>query len=135
MRMSAAVEIKGEILKNLHLGSRNLLEYRIYNKDINNVTRLRSRITLSYNIGKISRIKVFDELFFNLSGKDIQYFFNQNRLGAAVNFKVQSNMSLDLGYLRLTRLTSNHFQKVYENAILLSFAYQLVQRGEKSKNF
>lgn len=113
----------------------HLLEYRIYNKETSNITRLRSRITLSYNITNKIGIKVSDELFFNLSGKEIQYFFSQNRLGTSLSFKIQPNMSLDLGYLRLTRLTSNHFQKVYENAILLGFAYQLVQRGEKSKNF
>ena len=61
--------------------------------------RVRYRLQLTYPIGSSWFFNVYDEIFINLQ----EPLFGQNRLYAALGYKVNAELSLQVGYLK------NHF--------------------------
>lgn len=128
IRFSAAVELQHNIVKKLYVVDRTAIEYRAFDGNQSDITRLRNRFGFRYDFNDKIKILVFDELLFNLSGTSQHHFFDQNRHGLNLEYKVLSYLKFDIGYIRLTRLSLIPIadsSKINENNIILNLAYQL----------
>lgn len=129
-RISAGIDWNGNLFKNASLKNSSVLEYRVFKKEFTNLTRFRNKLEFSYSIKKV-KLSIADELIFNLTGKDISHFFDQNRASATLGYDFGQGVGAYAGYLRLTRLTSNNYKKAFENIFLVGINYQLQKSKKK----
>lgn len=125
VRFSAAVELQHEILKRFYIVDRSAVEYRIFSNRQSDITRLRNRFGFRYDFTKKLKVGIFDELLFNLSGTTYHHFFDHDRLGLNVEYKVLSNLKFDIGYMHIARLPLVSTTKLYEDNLYLNLTYQL----------
>ncbi|AEA44983.1 DUF2490 domain-containing protein [Fluviicola taffensis] len=131
IRFSVAVELQHEILKNFYIVDRSALEYRIFDNHQSDITRLRNRFGIRYDFTRKLKVSIFDELLFNLSGTTHHHFFDHDRLGLNIEYKLLPNLKFDIGYMHITRLSLASTTKGHENNLYLNFTYQL--KNLKSK--
>ena len=133
IRFSAAVELQHSIVKKFYVVGRTAIEYRVFDGNQSDITRLRNRFGFRYDFtGKI-KLSVFDELLFNLSGTTQHHFFDHNRLGLNLEYKVLPYLKFDIGYIHITRLPVTSTTKLHENNIFLNLTYQLHKRTKINK--
>ncbi|RQP08362.1 MAG: DUF2490 domain-containing protein [Parapedobacter sp.] len=125
VRFSAAVELQHEILKRFYIVDRSAVEYRIFSNNQSDITRLRNRFGFRYDFTEKLKVGIFDELLFNLSGTTYHHFFDHDRLGLNVEYKVLSNLKFDIGYMHIARLPLASTTKLYEDNLYLNLTYQL----------
>ncbi|WP_281987526.1 DUF2490 domain-containing protein [Aquimarina aggregata] len=107
------------ILKNtsgkFKLEHRYRLEQRFISTQNDDFTehRARYRLQLTYPINDKWFLNAYDEVFINLQ----EPIFGQNRLYGAVGYNVQSNFSIQLGYLK------NHFTGINFDRLQLGVFY------------
>ncbi|SHH77988.1 DUF2490 domain-containing protein [Flavobacterium johnsoniae] len=132
IRFSAAVELQHEILKKFYIVDRSAVEYRIFDNNQADIIRLRNRFGFRYDFTGRLKIGVFDELLFNLSGTTYHHFFDHDRLGLNIEYKLVPNVKFDIGYMHITRLPLNSTTKLNENNLYLNFTYQLKKKNNKT---
>lgn len=125
VRFSAAVELQHEILKKFYIVDRSAVEYRIFDNHQSDITRLRNRFGFRYDFTEKLKLGIFDELLFNLSGTTYHHFFDHDRLGLNVEYKVVPNVKIDIGYMHIARLPLVSTTKLYEDNLYLNLTYQL----------
>ncbi|QGN24302.1 DUF2490 domain-containing protein [Elizabethkingia anophelis] len=125
IRFSAAVELQHEIFKRFYIIDRNALEYRIFSNSQSDITRFRARLGFRYDFTDKIKLSLFDELLFNLSGTTQHHFFDHDRLGLNLEYKVLPYLKFDIGYIHITRLPLTSTTKLHENNIFLNLTYQL----------
>lgn len=125
IRFSVAVELQHEILKKFYIVDRSAVEYRIFDNHQSDITRLRNRFGFRYDFTGKLKVGIFDELLFNLSGTTYHHFFDHDRLGLNVEYKLVPNIKIDIGYMHITRLPLASTTKLQENNLYLNFTYQL----------
>lgn len=86
--------------------------------------RMRYLLRLTYPLGSEWFLTAYDEIFINLQ----EPLFGQNRLYAAVGYKLNSAISLEMGYLK------NHFTGVNYDRFQLGIWWNTDWRSEKSEN-
>ena len=136
IRFSAAVELQHELFKSFYITNRNALEYRIFDNNQSDITRFRTRFGGKYELSENLKLGIFDELLLNVSGVITEHFFDQNRIGLNLEYRVLPHLKFDIGYIYLTRLplTANKI-KLCENNIVLNFTYQLqTHKSHKGKS-
>ena len=131
IRFSAAVELQHEILKKFYIVDRSAIEYRIFDNNQTDITRLRNRFGIRYDFAGKLKVGIFDELLFNLSGTTYHYFFDHDRLGLNVEYKLVPNVKFDIGYMHITRLPLTSTTKLHENNLYLNFTYQLKEHKKE----
>lgn len=132
VRFSAAAELQHRLWKRFYIAGRTAVEYRIFDNQQSNITRLRNRLGFSYNLAVKLKLAIFDELFFNLSGTSKCHFFDHNRIGVNVEYKVLSKLKFDIGYIQTSRLPLTSATELYENNFFLNFSYHL--KNHKKRN-
>lgn len=125
IRFSTAVEWQHEILKKFYIVDRSAVEYRIFDNNQTDITRLRNRFGFRYDFAEKLNLGIFDELLFNLSGTSQYHFFDHHRLGLNVEYRVIPTVKMDLGYMYISRLPLINTTKLYENNFYLNLTYQL----------
>lgn len=125
VRFSAAVDLQHDILKKFYIVDRSAVEYRIFDNNQTDITRLRNRLGVRYDFSEKFKLSVFDELLFNIGGTTHSHFFDHDRLGFNLEYKVLSYLKLDISYLHITRLPITSTTKLYENNLFLNLTYQL----------
>jgi len=133
IRFSAAVELQHSVLKKFYVVDRTAIEYRIFNGNQSDITRLRNRFGFRYDFTEKIKLSLFDELLFNLSGTTQHHFFDHNRLGIDFEYKVKPYLKFDIGYIYITRLPLTSTTKLHENNIFLNLTYQLHKRTKTNK--
>lgn len=133
-RFGAAVELQNKLAKNLYLLNREFVEYRVFQNGQNNVTRLRNRMGLRYQVSKKTRFFLYDELMVNLSGISMEHFFDHNRLGFNIEQSIAPSFKVELQYMYATRLPLNNAEKFSEHNFLIYFSYTLPQKKKEIQN-
>jgi hypothetical protein len=125
IRFSVAFELQHEILKKFYIVDRSAVEYRIFDNHQSDITRLRNRFGFRYDFNGKLKVGIFDEMLVNLSGTTYHHFFDNDRLGLNVEYKLIPNVKFDIGYMHITRLPLASTTKVHENNLYLNFTYQV----------
>ena len=112
---------------------RTAIEYRMFDNNKSNITRLRNRFGFRYDFTDKIKLSVFDELLFNLSGTTQHHFFDHDRIGLNLEHKVLPYLKFDIGYIHIARLTLTSTTKLHENNIFLNLTYQLHKRTKTNK--
>lgn len=133
IRFAAAVELQHSIVKKFYVVDRTAIEYRMFDGNQSDITRLRNRFGFRYDFTDKIKLSVFDELLFNLSGTTQHHFFDHDRLGLNLEYKVLPYLKFDIGYIHITRLPATSTTKLHENNIFLNLTYQLHKRTKTNK--
>ena len=133
IRFSAAVELQHIIVKKFYVVDRTAIEYRMFDNNQSNITRLRNRFGFRYDFTEKLKLSIYDELLFNLSGTTQHHFYNHDRIGLTLEFKVLPYLKFDIGYIHIARLPLTSTTKLHENNIFLNLTYQLHKRTKTTK--
>lgn len=133
IRFSAAVELQNSIVKKLNVVDRTAIEYKIFNGNQSDITRLRNRFGFRYDFTDKIKLSVFDELLFNLSDTTQHHFFDHNRFGLNLEYRAIPFLKFDIGYIHINRLPVTSITKLHENNIFLNLTYQLHKRTKTNK--
>lgn len=132
IRISGAVELQNDLLKQLFLVSRTAIEYRNFDSDQAPVVRLRSRLGLRYDLNEKWKSGIYDELIINAAGVPLEHVFDHNRIGLFLKYNVFKNLDIELSYLYIFRLPIKSMDPLRENNFFLHLSYQL---GPHTKYF
>jgi hypothetical protein len=133
IRFSAAVELQHIIVKKFYVVDRTAIEYRMFDNNQSDITRLRNRFGFRYDFTEKLKLSIYDELLFNLSGTTQHHFFDHDRIGLTLEFKVLPYLKFDIGYIHIARLPLTSTTKLHENNIFLNLTYQLHKRIKTTK--
>lgn len=125
IRFSAAVELQHVIFKKFYVVDRTAIEYRVFQGNHTDITRLRNRFGFRYDFTEKIKLGVYDELLFNVTGTTTGHFFDHDRIGLNLEYHVLPNLKFDIGYIRITRLPLINSTKLHERNIILNLTYQL----------
>lgn len=131
IRFSAAVDLQNRILKDLYIMSRAALEYRVFESDQAGISRVRNRLGLRYDLTNTVSLTLYDELFCNLAGADSKHFFDHNRAGISMGYLLHSGLTLDIGYIHISRLPLSNETRLHESNAFLNLTYRCRQFRQK----
>jgi hypothetical protein len=131
IRFSVATELEQNILKKFYVVNRTAIEYRMFDNNQSNITRLRNRFGFRYDYTTKISVSIFDELLFNLSGTTKYHFFDHDRLGLNLQYKILPYLKFDIGYIHITRLPLTSTTKLHENNIFVNLSYLLHKRTKQ----
>lgn len=133
IRFSAAVELQHIIVKKFYVVDRTAIEYRMFDNNQSDITRLRNRFGFRYDFTEKLKLSIYDELLFNLSDTTQHHFYDHDRIGLTLEYKVLPNLKFDIGYIHIARLPMTSTTKLHENNIFLNLTYQLHKRIKTTK--
>jgi hypothetical protein len=61
----------------------------------------------------------------NATGTGNAHFFDHNRVGFNLEYKVSPDLKIDIGYIYINRLPLSEMETLNENNFLLQFTYKL----------
>lgn len=125
IRLSAAAELQQPVFRKASIANRTAAEIRMFQTSQTNMVRLRNRFTLHYVINNEMGTSLFDELLFNVKGTAIAHFFDHNRTGISLDYKISSRVKIDMGYIHIKRLSATDTNVWHENNIFLNGIYVL----------
>ncbi len=123
LRFAAAVDLQHELFSKFYITDRNALEYRIHQGNPEDVVRLRNRLGLRYELSEKVNLSVYDEILLNVYGRTYDHFFDHDRLGVNLEYKLLRNVKLDLGFMHIVRLNNHHTLR--ESNVTLNLNYTL----------
>ncbi len=124
-RISAALEWQYRIAEKIYVVERSALEYRMFESSSSNVTRVRTRTGIRYQFTEKINLDLYNELLLNITGRSLHYFFDHNRVGMNVAYKMSSYFKMDAGYIYISRLPLAGGGLIKENNIFLNLSYTL----------
>ncbi len=123
IRFSAAIHLSHHLFNRIHFIDRSALEYRIIEGLDDNITRLRNRLGLRYEISKKLELLVYDEIFLNVGGVANHHFFDQDRIGINLEYHVLKSIKIELGFIHLSRMPLYKEEKLKEDNLVLNLTY------------
>lgn len=123
IRFSAALELQHEIFSNLFIMDRTAIEYRSFLNNSNNLTRLRNRLGLRYNLSSKMKLFIFDERLFNVNGVGKHHFFDHERLGFNMQYEVLPKVKLDIGMMHIARMPLKSDVLIKESNLFFNINY------------
>jgi len=133
IRFSAAVELHREMVKRFYIIDRTAAEYRLFQNNQPDITRLRNRLGFRYHFTNIFKLSVFDEILVNVAGTTHIHFFDQNRMGLDLEYNVLPSLKFDVGYMYIDRLPLISSTRLNEKNIFLNLTYQMHKRSKTNK--
>lgn len=127
-RFSASVELQHELADKFFIVDRTALEYRVFEGSVENVIRLRNRLSFRYDFNATFNATIGDEIFINASGTDAQHIFDHDRLFANFSFKPKPTLKFDIGYIYISRLPKSNTDLIEESNLYLNFTYTIQKR-------
>lgn len=131
IRFSIAADLKHEIVKKLWLIDRTCFEYRDFQNTNADFIRMRNRLGLRYEFTEKWNLTFYDEVFLNLKGAEPKHFFDHDRYAFLINFKPQSHLRIEAGYMFITRLPRGTEEFLHENNFLLHLYYTLPHKEHR----
>jgi len=125
IRFTAAIELKKPLMHKLHYIIRPGIEYRWFRERNDKISRARNKFGLKYEIAKKLNALVYDELLLNVSGVSSDHFFDHNRLGVLMEYKLSQKIKAELGYIYIHRLPLKHDIYLAENNAIMNITYHL----------
>ncbi len=125
IRFSAAAELQHLLFKKVYIVDRTAAEYRIIENNQSNITRWRNRLGIRYDITGRLKLSVFDELLLHVSGTTTDHFFDHDRIGLQMTYKLGAHWGMDIGYIHISRLPLTGDTRLKETNVFLHFTYQL----------
>jgi hypothetical protein len=125
IRFTAAIESQKPLLNKLHYMIRPAIEYRWFRERNNQISRLRNKVGLKYEIGKNLNVLVYNELLLNVTGVSKAHFFDHNRLGMIIEYKMTRNIKADFGYMYIHRLPLHNSYVLNENNFMINISYEM----------
>lgn len=129
-RLSGAVEIQKALFQKLFIINRTAIEYRFL-ESIPNITRLRTRLGLDYFIEQNLKLGIYNELLLNVTGTGIEHFFDHNRTGVDLEYKISGSLKFDVGYMHITRLPVTNSGILQEHIIFFNLTVLLFNKQAK----
>lgn len=131
IRFTLAMETNQQLAQSWQLIQRTALEHRFATVKSRDYLRFRTKIGVQYQLSNAINIGVFDELFLNTATKQLS-FFDQNRIGLQLTYKVGTQFKMEIGYLFNERATSNSVEKIREHNFLihLNYGFKLQKNGK-----
>lgn len=126
-RFTAAAEFQHLIRERFFLGVRSAAEYRVLSTAPDNVVRLRNRFGVGIKLHEQLKVGLYDELLVNIAGVPSLHFYDQNRLGLSMDYRVSERLRLEVGYIYLSRLPVNTLDIIDENNVFVNLSW-LVNR-------
>lgn len=124
IRFSAAIALQHELFSNFFINHRSATEYRVFENSAN-ITRLRNRLGLRYDVNEKLKLGLYDELLFNIHGTTTSHFLDHNRIGLSITYQLLSDLKVETGYMQISRLPIASENKLQESNLLLHFTYQV----------
>ncbi|GAB2770309.1 hypothetical protein GCM10027275_11190 [Rhabdobacter roseus] len=124
-RVSAAIARQDLLARALFLTNRTALEYRFFDQLLP-VLRLRQRLGVRYDHAAVS-VAVYNELLTNPMGVPTGHFFDHNRLGGGVQWRVERHLEVEAGYLYIHRLPLTNLEMLRERNFFLNLTYRFVR--------
>lgn len=125
IRFSAAVDNRNKIAGKWILLERSALEYRMPDNGTARILRLRNRLGLQYPLTSQLGLSVYDELFCNIAGASTAHFFDHNRVGMMLEYKIAYAIKLEAGYIYINRLPLINDVPLTEQNIMLNLVFSL----------
>lgn len=133
IRFSAAIELQNVIVKKFYLVERTAIEYRMFDNNVSDITRLRTRFGFRYEFTDNIKLSIYNELLLNIIGTTYDHFYDHNRIGLSVEYKLLPYLKFDIGFIHIIRLPITNTTKLHENNIFLNLNYQLNKRIKANK--
>lgn len=134
IRFSVAAEWQHKLFEKWHIVDRSAAEYRIFNNTQSDISRLRNRLGIRYDFTEQIKLTVYDELFVNVIGTTSELFFDHNRIGCNVEYRITHNLKFDIGYIYIIRQPLTITSKLYENNTFFNLTYELKKKIEHRTN-
>lgn len=125
IRFTAAIELQKPLLDKLLYIVRPAIEYRWFRERNDKIGRLRNKLGLKYEISKKLNAVVYEELLLNVSGVSHEHFFDHNRLGIITEYKLNSTLKVELGYVYINRLPTRNDHLLFENNWIINVFIQI----------
>jgi hypothetical protein len=122
IRYSAALDLQHKLSRRFDLTNRAAAEFRTFSGVQRDISRLRAKLGVRYEVNKKFKIALFEEYFLNTSGL---HRFDHERRGVNIEYMVQQQLKIDLGYIRIKRLPVASPAMLSENNVFLHFTYSL----------
>lgn len=127
-RFSATIELQHELADKFFIVDRTALEYRFFEGTMENVIRLRNRLSFRYDFNADYNIAVGNEILLNASGSDARHIFDHNRIFTNFSYRLNSELKFDMGYIYISRLPRNNVEVVEESNLYLNFTYTVQKK-------
>ncbi|MBO0591600.1 DUF2490 domain-containing protein [Cellulophaga sp. E16_2] len=95
-------------------------------------TRLRYKLELRYAPIKKVTFKAFDEIFLNVGNTIVYNVFDQNRMGASVQFMPLTNLGFEVGYFNMFQQQKNGIDFYDRNSIKFTIHHTIEVKKNKS---
>lgn len=134
LRFSAALDAKHELTEKLWLMNRTCMEYRDFQNTTTDITRLRIRIGLRYELTEKLNLVLYEELFLNLKGAERTHIFDHERIAFLINYRILEQLRLETGYMYISRLPRNTDEFLHENNFIVHVYYTLKGKQHEKQN-
>lgn len=121
---SAAVDNRNKITGKWILLERNALEYHMPDNGTARMRRLRNRFGVQYPVTSQLGLSVYDALFCNIAGASPAHFFDHNRVGVMMEYKIAHEIKLETGYIYIRRLPFTSDVPLTKHNIMLNFTFR-----------
>jgi hypothetical protein len=125
----AAINFKHKIDSKFTVLSRLKSEIRYKQRESDAFTfrnvRLRMRLGLTYNLTPKLKAKVLEEVLINFRNEEITTVFDQNRLSAGFNYKINDQFQFEAGYMNWFQQRSNTNNFYNRNIVYFSLLHNL----------
>ncbi len=122
-RISAAAEVQYPLTPHLQMLHRTIGEYRMLQNGQPPVTRVRYRLALRAGLWKHFKVLLYDELLVNAAGVQQLHFFDQNRIGASIEYAFSRHWRFEAGYMRVNRLPLTGTRYIRDHNTVLHLIY------------
>ncbi len=124
-RATVAFDWQNDLTQSLGIYNRSAAEYRIFMAHMQPITRVRHRIGLRYNVNSHLKLSVYDELFVNVAGVERNHFYDHNRMGSTIEYRISRIFKLEAGYIFADRLLTYHSYILKEHNFYLNLILEL----------
>ncbi|MCB0510396.1 MAG: DUF2490 domain-containing protein [Chitinophagales bacterium] len=113
----------------LSLQNRYWSEFRIFEESKGHFAygnvRLRYQIKLNYQVLKKLQLGVFNEVHINIGKKIIYNVFDQNRIGALINYNPIKNLGIELAYFNWYQQRASGYQFYSRHILRISIHHNI----------
>ena len=136
LRPQLELGYKQSISENLSITHRYWSEFRFFEQPNGSFeygnNRTRYKIELRYTPNSKLSLIAFDEIFINMGGKIVQNVFDQNRLGASIQYMPNENFGFEWGYFNWYQQRKSGVD--FYNRDIVRFTIHQTINLNKSKN-
>lgn len=131
-RVSGSAEWQWQGMKRFDLLGRGGIEYRMFHEPIPDITRIRFRWGMKWAFTDFIQIMVFDEVFIQPRRPLGGQYFDHNRAGVQLEYRIGHRLRVDTGWMHITRNLQSSDTYLYESNFFVHILYSLALRPGNS---